>query len=72
MRISRDEHGHLMPIVSNDPLPEVRTAWHERRVDVLSLKRTRRLRSGVHEVQYDGIPAVAKIACFDWDIARIE
>jgi len=43
-----------------DPLPVYRgkhTKWH---------------RSGVHEVLYDGRPATSKIACFEWDIPRIE
>jgi hypothetical protein len=72
MVISRDKHGSLISVISEDPLPGIRATWHERRVDVLSLKRTRRLRSGVHEVKYDGISAISKIACFEWDIARIE
>ncbi|KAB5559954.1 alpha-galactosidase A [Coniochaeta sp. 2T2.1] len=73
MIISRDEDsGLLTSTTSTDPLPEIRTAWHEQRVNVLSLERTRRLRSGVHEVSYNGSPAVAKIACFEWDVARIE
>lgn len=72
MTISRDEDGSLKSTISTDPLPEIQTTWHELRVDVLSLERTRRFRSGVHEVQYHGVPAIAKIACFKWDIARIE
>ncbi|KAK6215029.1 alpha-galactosidase A [Colletotrichum tabaci] len=58
--------------ISTDPLSEIQTVWHERCIDVLSLKRTRRLRSWTHEVQYDGGTAVAKIACFEWDLRRIE
>lgn len=72
MTISQDEDGSLTSSISLDPLPEIRTAWHALRVDVLSLKRTRRFRSGVHEVRYNGAPAIAKIACFTWDVARIE
>ncbi|KAL2753671.1 hypothetical protein ACRALDRAFT_2060808 [Sodiomyces alcalophilus JCM 7366] len=72
MAISRDQDGSLASIISTDPLPEIRTTWHERRIDVLSLTRTRRIRSGVHEVQYDGAPAIAKMACFQWEIPRIE
>ncbi|KAM0433924.1 hypothetical protein ACHAPT_003868 [Fusarium lateritium] len=72
MTISRDEDGSLTSAMSMDPLPEIRTAWHEQRVDVLTLKKTRRFRSGVHEVQYDAAPAIANIACFEWEIARIE
>ncbi|KAJ9142580.1 Lipopolysaccharide kinase (Kdo/WaaP) family protein [Coniochaeta hoffmannii] len=70
--ISRDENGSLTSTISMDPLPEIQTTWHELRVDVLSLERTRRFRSGVYEVQYNGAPAIAKIACFKWDMARIE
>ncbi|KAI5856719.1 alpha-galactosidase A [Durotheca rogersii] len=72
MVISRDKNGSLTSTTSTDPLPEIQTTWHELRVDVLKLERTRRFRSGVHEVQYNGAPAIAKIACFQWDIARIE
>ncbi|KAH9895545.1 alpha-galactosidase A [Xylariomycetidae sp. FL2044] len=72
MTISRDEGGSLKSNISTDPLPEVQTTLHERHIDVLSLERTTRFRSGVHEVQYNGAPAIAKIACFQWDIARIE
>lgn len=72
--ISRDADGS--PFISNistDPLPEIQSTWHEQRIDVLSLRRTRRLRSWTHEVQcHDGSTAVAKIACFEWDVRRIE
>jgi hypothetical protein len=73
MTISRDENGSLTSNISLDPLPEIQTTWHELRVDVLSLERTERLfRSGVYEVRFNGAPAIAKIACFQWDVARIE
>ncbi|KAG5752783.1 hypothetical protein H9Q70_004591 [Fusarium xylarioides] len=72
MTISQDENGSLTSVISMDPLPEIRTAWHEQHVDVLTLKSTRRFRSGVHEVQYNDAPAIAKIACFEWEIRRIE
>lgn len=70
--ISRDDNGTLKSAISMDPQPEIRTAWHEKHVDVLTLSSTRRFRSGVHEVQYDGAPAVAKIARFDWEMRRVE
>ena len=70
--ISRQEEGSLTSTVSTNPLPEVQTSWDKLHIDVLSLKRTKRLRSGVHEVQYDNGTVIAKIACFDWDIPRIE
>lgn len=72
MTISRAEDGSLISTISTDPLPEIKQTWHDVRIDVLSLERTTRFNSGVHEVQYDGAPAIAKIACFEWDIARIE
>ncbi|KAH6688940.1 alpha-galactosidase A [Plectosphaerella plurivora] len=62
----------LVTTISTDPLPEIKTVWHERRIDVLSLERTKRLRSWTHEVLYQGGTAVAKIACFAWDVRRIE
>jgi hypothetical protein len=72
MIISRDGNGSLTSIVSSDPLPEIESTWHETRINVLDLKRTRRFRSGVHEVEYQGAPAIAKIACFEWDIDQIQ
>ena len=72
MTISRDENGSLTSTISMDPLPEIECPWHDVRVDVLSLRRGERFKSGVHEVQYNGAPAIAKIACFEWDIPRIE
>ncbi|KAH7265456.1 uncharacterized protein BKA55DRAFT_590739 [Fusarium redolens] len=71
-RPSRLANGSLTSVISMDPLPEIRTAWHEQHVDVLTLKSTGRFRSGVHEVQYDDVPAIDKIACFEWEIRRIE
>ncbi|KAF4446304.1 alpha-galactosidase A [Fusarium austroafricanum] len=41
MSISRDENGSLTSVTSMDPLPEIRTAWHEQHVDVLTLESTR-------------------------------
>jgi hypothetical protein len=72
MTISRDENGSLTAVTPMDALPKIRTAWHEQHVDVLTLNSTRCFRSGVHEVQYDDAPAIAKIACFEWEMRRIE
>lgn len=75
MRISRradDDDGSLQSTISYDPLPAIQTTWHPKRIDVLSLKQTKRYRSNVHEVLFEGYPAIAKIACFDWEIPRIE
>lgn len=62
----------LNVVVTNDPLPRVETLWHSQRIDVLSLDRTKRYRSNVHEVMYNGVPAVCKIAAFDWQIPQLE
>nr|POF23984.1 hypothetical protein CFP56_54920 [Quercus suber] len=74
MRIARSsELGAPLEIsVTNEPLPEIETVWHHQMVDVLSLTQTVRHRSNVHDVVYNGVPAVSKIAAFDWDIPRLE
>jgi hypothetical protein len=58
--------------VTNEPLPSVDTTFHNQRIDVLSLARIKRYRSNVHEVLYNGEPAICKIAIFDWEIPRLE
>lgn len=72
MNISRGEDGSLVSKVRTDPLPAIIEPWHDTCIDVLSLERTKRFNSGVYEAQYNGAPAVAKIACFEWDMRRIE
>lgn len=72
MSMTRDNSGQIALTGSTVPLPEIQTTWHSQYVDVPSLKRTKRFRSGVHDVQYNGAPAIAKIACFGWDIPRLE
>ncbi|KAK0388053.1 hypothetical protein NLU13_4297 [Sarocladium strictum] len=72
MTVMRNDHGQITFTVSTEPLPKIQTIWHDQCVDVLSLKRARRFRSGVHEVQYKGTPAIVKIACFEWEIPRLE
>ncbi|CZR42567.1 uncharacterized protein FPRO_09870 [Fusarium proliferatum ET1] len=72
MTISQDENGSLTSVISMDPLPEIRTEWHEQHVDILTLKSTRSFRSGVHEARYNDVPTIAKIACFEWEMRRIE
>ena len=62
----------LQVTTSNDPLPEVETAWHHQKIDVLSLEQTRDYRSDVHEVIYNGLPAISKIAAFDWQVPSME
>lgn len=57
---------------TNDPLPEIETAWHHEHIDVLSLEEIEYRRSTVHEVLYNGTAATSKIAAFDWQIPSIE
>jgi hypothetical protein len=70
--MTRDDCGKFALTGSTIPLSGIQTTWHSQYVDVLSLKRTQRFRSGVHEVLYNDAPAIAKIACFEWDIPRLE
>lgn len=73
MKITRSsEDGTLQTSTKNEQLPEIETLWHPQRIDVLSLEQTRRHRSNVDEVLYNGTPAVAKIAAFEWEIPRLE
>lgn len=69
--LTRNGDGSLAVTASPDPMREVTFAWHEKRIDVLSLPRTKRLRSGVFETIYEDRAAVAKIACFEWHIPRV-
>lgn len=73
MHISRggQQDGPLVVNITNDPLREVNFIWHDRHIDVLSLPCMKRLRSGVFETLYEGRPAVAKIACFEWLVPNI-
>lgn len=73
MTISRNKQdGTLICAPSTEPLREIETTWHDEHVDVLSLEREERFRSGVHEVQYNNAPAIEKIACFPWQVPQIE
>ncbi|KAI9824127.1 MAG: hypothetical protein M1819_001082 [Sarea resinae] len=73
MEVYRHADGSLRSSISSEPLAAVEMLWHPRIVDVLSLKQTKRHRSGVHEVLFDSNrPAVAKIACFDFQLPQIE
>jgi hypothetical protein len=73
MRISRPSPtAPLEIVVTNDPLPEIETRWHHQKIDVLSLTQTKRHRSNVHEVSYNGTPAISKIAAFDWQVPSLE
>lgn len=72
MEVSRKLDGSLTSDLSYDPLPAVKLIWHPKTIDVLSLQKVKRHRSGVHEVLYSGLSAICKIACFAWQIPRIE
>lgn len=73
IRIVRPSASAPLEIVAtNDPLPIIETVWHHERIDVLSLEQTKRHRSNVHEVLYGGVPAVSKIAAFDWQVPSLE
>lgn len=72
MEVSRKPDGSLTSELSYEPLPAVKTIWHPKTIDVLSLEKVKRHRSGVHEVLHSGLLAICKIACFGWQIPRIE
>lgn len=55
----------LVTRVSTNPLPGINVSWHDRCIDVLSLQRTKRFNSGVYEIQYNGVPCVAKLPASD-------
>lgn len=63
--------GSLVVNTTQEPLEGVGFIWHERRIDVLSLPLIKRLKAGVFETIHDGEPAIAKIACFEWQIPNI-
>ncbi|KAJ5105523.1 hypothetical protein NUU61_002870 [Penicillium alfredii] len=53
-------------------LPEgIEPVWHPQCVDVLSLRKPKRYRSGVHEVLFNSGPAFANIACWAHEIPRL-
>ncbi|KAJ3541690.1 hypothetical protein NM208_g4487 [Fusarium decemcellulare] len=69
--LARNGDGSLAVTASHDPLREITFTWHEKRIDVLSLPYIKRFRSGVFETLYEGRAAVAKIACFEWQIPML-
>ncbi|TVY89340.1 hypothetical protein LAWI1_G008806 [Lachnellula willkommii] len=72
MQVSRKPDGSLTSDLSFEALPAVKTIWHPTTIDVLSLKKVKRHRSGVHEVLFSGLAAICKTACFGWQIPSIE
>lgn len=73
MHVIRSSTGDGSSVVNTtqEPLKEVGFIWFERRIDVLSLPFIKRLKSGVFETIYESEPAIAKIACFEWQISNI-
>jgi serine/threonine protein kinase len=69
MHISRGENGQLESTISYDVLPSIQRIWHPQLIDVLALEQTERHRSHVHEVIYNGKPAISKIATFEWQLS---
>ncbi|KFY14996.1 hypothetical protein V491_05822 [Pseudogymnoascus sp. VKM F-3775] len=65
--VIRKPDGSLASEISH-----VQMTWHPKTVDVFSLEKVKRHGSGVHEVLYLDLPAIYRIACFDWQIPRIE
>ena len=72
MEVSRKSDGSLTSKLSFEALPAVKTIWQSKIIDILSLKKVKRYRSGVHEVLFSGVPAICKFACFGWQVPGIE
>ncbi|KAI1312069.1 alpha-galactosidase A [Xylaria venustula] len=71
IRLARNEDGSLAMTADNAPLREITFTWHDKRIDVLSLPRIKRLSASVFETLYEGRSAVAKIARFEWQIPSL-
>lgn len=71
IKLARKGDGSLAVTADHDPLQEITFTWHEKRTDVLSLPLIKRLKPGVSETLHEGRAAVAKIACFEWQIPRV-
>ena len=76
MHIFREVAGDPSSTISNtiswDVPPAIESTWHPEYIDVLSLRRTKRYGANVHEVVFNGRPAISKIACWEWEIPRLE
>lgn len=72
MTIRRGLDGKLQSFISFEPLDQVESSWHQRSVDVLSLKRLRYHKQRVHEVQFEGQAAISKIAILQWWMPQLE
>ena len=76
MHIFREVAGDPSSPISNtiswEMPPAIEPTWHPEYIDVLSLRRTERYGPNVHEVVFNGRPAISKIACWEWEISRLE
>lgn len=72
MHVSRGLYGTPMSTISYEPLPSIESTWHPEYIDVLSLHQTKRYTANVHRVLFNGRPAMSKIACWEWEIPRLE
>lgn len=60
--------------VTHSDLPEIRDAWHERRVDHLELKELNRVRQNIYHVTCPAfdVPVLVKFASFPWEMPYFE
>ncbi|KAI0518104.1 alpha-galactosidase A [Xylaria bambusicola] len=65
-RIRSGQHVYYLTIST-----DITFIWHEKQIGVLSLLRMKRLRYGVFETLYEGRVAIAKTACFEWQIPSL-
>lgn len=75
MHVSKGSDGSESPVsytLSYEPLPAIESTWHPTYVDILSLPRVKRYSPNVYEVLFNERPAISKIACWEWEIPRLE
>lgn len=72
MHVSRGLYGSPISTISYEPLPSIELKWHPEYINVLSLRRIKRYTANVHEVLFNGHSAISKIACWEWEIPRLE
>ena len=70
--VSGDPSSLISSTISWEVLPAIEPTWHPEYIDVLSLRRTKRYGPNVHEVVFNGRPAISKIACWECEIPRLE
>lgn len=72
MHVSRGLYGSPVSTISYESLPSIESTWHPEYIDILSLHRTKRYTANFHQVLFNGCPAISKIACWEWEIPRLE